>query len=388
MNTLDLQRTESAQLLWNRDKEQPRLTSLALRALERMFDAEFKLFVFNWNVDTDHLGPLSERYSAMAAIGLASGRRRGVDVSLPISDVLDALLQRLDAMQARGPGDLALLLWGRALANGEISKTVLDRLLPGGKLDLLLNRLRTQQLASVAWTLAAFSHLYRHLDSSAFIQHVCESIADLLRSAFDLRTHLFRYHLERDSSTKSMFGYHRSFGNFAVQSYPIYALSAYYQATKDERALRVARWCAQKICSLQGPRGQWWWIYNVNRGTVADKFPVFSVHQDGMGPMALAKLQRVGGGNYEEPIARSFRWLYGDNELGVPMIHWEKHYILRCIQRKRPFYQPSYHWNLFRSRFSRRGLPNDSRRAFGGMETLHETRPYHMGWMLLYFYDD
>lgn len=373
---------------WQCDKECPRLTDLALRALERMFDRDSGLFVFNWNVDSNRLGPVSERYSAMAAIGLHAAKARGIQIPFDLPALIKSLHGRHEALEARGPGDLALLLWAHVLIHNESSRTVLDRLLPGGQLDSLLNSLRTQQLASIGWTLAAFSALYHKVDRSAFIEHVCESIADLIRGAFDLRTQLFRYHIERENHTESLFGYHRAFGNFAVQSYPIYALSAYYQATKDERALRTARACADKICSLQGPQGQWWWIYNVNRGTVADKFPVFSVHQDGMGPMALAKLQRVGGGNYEQNIARSFQWLYGDNELEVPMINWEKHWIIRAIQRKKPFYQPAYHLNLLKSRFSPRGVPIDGRLAFGGMETLNETRPYHMGWMLLCFHDD
>jgi len=388
MNTETAPLASTLSPAWNRTAEMPRLTSLALRALERMFDSETKLFVFNWNVDSNTLGPISERYSAMAAIGLVAAKTRAIDVSLPVNDVIHALLGRLDAMEQRGPGDLALLLWAHVLARGEAPPPVLDRLLPGGNIERLIEKLRTQQLASIAWTLAAFSTLYRKADQRSLVAETCERIADLLRSAFDLRTHLFRYHIARESGTEARFGYHRSFGNFAVQSYPIYALSAYYQATGDERALRAAQWCADKICALQGPQGQWWWIYNVNRGTIADKFPVFSVHQDGMGPMALGKLARVAGRDYSGPIARSFHWLYGDNELGVPMIDFERHWILRAIQRKPLFYQPAYHWNLLRSRFSAHGLPGDSRLAFGGMETLNETRPYHMGWMLLSFYDD
>jgi hypothetical protein len=373
---------------WNRDKELPRLTNLALRALQRMQDRQSNLFAFNWNVDTGQLGPISERYSAMATIGLLAATARGIEVPIPLDHVITALLGRLDAMENRGPGDLALLAWAYAMLHGKASRPVLERLLPGGKVEPLLAKLRTQQLASIGWTLSAFSFLYHKIEKSPLLEHACVSIADLIRSAFDFRTHLFRYHVERERGVKSMFGYHRCFGNFAVQSYPIYALSAYFQATGDERALRVANWCADKICSLQGPQGQWWWIYNVNRGTIADKFPVFAVHQDGMGPMALGKLSRVGKKDYHESIARSFHWLYGDNELGVSMINWEKNWIIRAIQRKPIFYKPSYHLNLLRSRFSQTGLRSEKKLAFGGMETLDETRPYHMGWMLLYFYDD
>ena len=386
MKNLAIAAPNPAVFQWDHRAEMPRLTNLALRALERMYDPQSKLFVFNWKVDTGELGAPSERYSAMATLGLLAAKTSGIDVALPIHEVIESLVARLDAIEKRGPGDLALLLWAYAWAFGKAPETVLQRLLPGGTIEPLLDKLRTQQLGGIAWTLAAFSFVHRKVEQSSLLAQACESIADLLRSGFDLQTHLFRYQIARENKGESMFGYHRSFGNFAVQSYPIYALCAYYQAMGDERALRVAHWCADKICSLQGPQGQWWWIYNVPHGTIADKFPVFSVHQDGMGPMALRKLSRTGGRDYRAPIARSFQWLYGDNELKVPMIDWEKLCVLRAIQRKPLFYQPSYHANLLRSRFCSR--PNDGSLAFGGMQTLNETRPYHMGWMLLYFYDD
>ena len=387
MNQQSLPAVALKKLPWDEQAERPRLTALALHALERMYDSKSNLFVFNWNVETGEKGPLSERYSAMAAIGLLAAKARGIVVSLPVHDVIQALLGRLEGLEKRGPGDLALLLWAHACAHGEACAPVMQRLLPGGKLEPLLEQLRTQQLASIAWTLAAFVALYRKLQPNPFLAHVCESIADLLCTAFDLRTHLFRYHIARDRRGRSLFGYHRSFGNFAVQSYPIYALAACHEVMGNERALRVARWCADKICSLQGPQGQWWWIYNVDRGTIADKFPVFSVHQDGMGPMALGKLSRAGSSDYSEFIARGFQWLYGINELGVSMLDWKNHWILRAIQRTPLFYKASYHANLLRSRFSSRGVDNDSSPPRGGLETLKETRPYHMGWMLLYFYD-
>ena len=44
---------------------------------------------------------------------------------------------------------------------------------------------------------------------------------------------------------------------------------------------------ADALCRLQGPAGQWWWIYDVERGTPAIRYPVYSIHQDAMGPMAL-----------------------------------------------------------------------------------------------------
>ena len=41
--------------------------------------------------------------------------------------------------------------------------------------------------------------------------------------------------------------------------------------------------CAHGLCQAQGALGQWWWHYDSLRGRVFEGYPVFSVHQHGMG---------------------------------------------------------------------------------------------------------
>jgi hypothetical protein len=352
-----------------------------------MYDKESRLFVFNWDLKKKKLGPISERYSTIASIGLQSAKLRGIDLPFSVSDILKELLCRVRAMEQRGPGDLSLLLWAFSLLHGEIEKKVMERLIPGKKLHVLIEGLRKRPIVEAAWALSAFSYLYRNGFRNCLIPQACESIANIIIDAFNQETHIFSY-MSQKKGFKTIFGYHRGFGNFASQSYSIYGLSSYYQATGDDRALRVALNCSNKICSLQGPYGQFWWIYNAKRGTIADKYPVFSVHQDGMGPMALKKLATVSKRDYSDFIKKSFDWLYGNNEIGISMIQWEEGVILRCIRRRAPLSGLSYHFNMMRSRFHLPSIKNDNRRAIGGLEIRNETRPYHMGWMLLYFYDD
>ena len=87
-------------------------------------------------------------------------------------------------------------------------------------------------------------------------------------------------------------------GSFADQVYPIQALARYHLAVHDDRALEIANSCAAQICRLQGDGGQWWWHYDARNGSVIEGYPVYSVHQDAMAPMALLDLFDAGGTDF------------------------------------------------------------------------------------------
>ena len=44
--------------------------------------------------------------------------------------------------------------------------------------------------------------------------------------------------------------------------------------------------------SCRVPHGQWWWHYDVRDGSVVERYPVYSVHQHAMAPMALLRPAR------------------------------------------------------------------------------------------------
>src|SRR5207248_880072 len=87
-------------------------------------------------------------------------------------------------------------------------------------------------------------------------------------------------------------------GTFADQVYPIYALTRFAQAFGEAKALACAVDCAEAICRLQGPLGQWWWHYDSRTGRVTSKYPVYSVHQDAMAPLALLPLGEIGARDF------------------------------------------------------------------------------------------
>src|SRR5581483_11246018 len=85
---------------------------------------------------------------------------------------------------------------------------------------------------------------------------------------------------------------------FADLIYPIQALSKYAAATGNGRALDMASAAATKLCSLQGDAGQWWWHYDFRSGRVLERYPVYAIHQDAMGPMGLRALAAAGGPDF------------------------------------------------------------------------------------------
>ena len=69
--------------------------------------------------------------------------------------------------------------------------------------------------------------------------------------------------------------------------------------------------------SMQLPDGGWPWLFDAERGTVVERYEVYSVHQDAMAPMGLFELsEATGDPRYRDAAVRGLAWIHGDNELG------------------------------------------------------------------------
>ena len=163
-------------------------------------------------------------------------------------------------------------------------------------------------------------------------------------------------------------------GSFADQIYPIYALSQFYKAYGLSIAKRVAAECAETICQSQGTLGQWWWQYDMSTGKVIGRYPVFSVHQNGMAPMALLSVQEITEGDYIKSIQKGLRWLKSENEIGCDFICTNEHLIWRKLHR-------SLVNTYLEEMLTLIGYKQNSIRPTD-LNVLYECRPYHLGWLL------
>jgi hypothetical protein len=177
------------------------------------------------------------------------------------------------------------------------------------------------------------------------------------------------------SRWKSLAGAARGhIGSFADQVYPIYAMAQFSKAYKVAEASQNALQCAHAICNLQGPLGQWWWHYNSVTGRIVGHYPVFSVHQDGMAPMALFALESACGADFREQIYKGLDWIYGTNELRQDLTDASASVIWRNI------HQPKL--SVYSARI---GTMLGQIPSLDSLQVLYECRPYHLGWLLYAF---
>jgi hypothetical protein len=188
---------------------------------------------------------------------------------------------------------------------------------------------------------------------------------------------LFPHHLPPDRLSR--FRYHVSC--FADQAYAIQALTRYAASTGNVQALASAGRCADAIVALQGERGQWWWHYDWRYGTVVEAFPVYSVHQCALAPMALLELREAGGPDHGAAVARGLSWLVRRPESRGELIVDDAGVVWRAVGRREP-------GNLVRKVRSAASAARPARRL-GWLDAVfppgrvdQECRPFELGWIL------
>jgi hypothetical protein len=346
------------------------LLELSLKGLVSMFYPKEKVFCYRLRRTDQGLMKegVSHRYTLMTLMGLSKAESAGLVSPFRIDDVLDRL--RRDTQWIDNAGDLGLFLWTCAIAAPDFLPQIAADLHLETALDRYADT-RAMCTMELAWFLAGLSHM--RLTNQPRLPDVEELAFETYRL---LKSNHGRSGLFGHSSTRgSIAGKFRGrIGSFADQVYPIYALSKFGQAFGVPQALEDAKDCAEEICRLQGPLGQWWWHYDSKTGRIAGKYAVYSVHQDGMAPLALFALSEATGQDFSGPILRGLEWISGKNELGIDLCDFNDNLIWRSLYqgKTRTYMNEALH--LLR-------LPGSS----SGLRVRYETRPYHLGWLLYAF---
>jgi hypothetical protein len=303
-----------------------RLFLVAGRGLPRMYDGAFFAHTLRavetkdgW---TERLEGVSLRYTAMTALGLAQ-TDTAVQTHALEGGTIAELLQRaaMRAEQSPDIGAIALTAWAIAeitdVFAAPLYKVLSRHLASGAPISTV----------ECAWCLSAALAARKLADTSGLIEAARAGL-------FSARvgSPLFGHMIPASAS-----GRLRShIGCFADQVYPIQALSRLHASLDDIEALTAAEVCAERICALQGKGGQWWWHYDVRHGTVAEGYPVYSVHQHAMAPMALLELREAGGRDFSSCIIEGLRWLDGHPEVPDALIVPDKGVVWRKVARREP----------------------------------------------------
>jgi len=345
------------------------LRRLALSALQRMYRPEQHLFAFRLRrvAGADVLEGVSGRYTAMVLLALAREVPEEVTRILAGHGLADAYARLSgQAEQADDLGEVALTLWAARVLD-QPAESVLARLRELDPID------GSHPTVELSWVLTALSAVGRELGAT----DLRDAVAQRLLASFHHEAGLFPHWPVGGRPARLR----AHVACFADLVYPIQALSHYHRATGNARALEVAQRCAQRMCELQGPAGQWWWHFDVRTGRVLEKFPVYAVHQDAMAPMALFALQDAGGPEFDAAAERGMSWLLHAPELDGSLVDHEAGVIWRKVARHEP-------GKLTRSLQAVASRAHPAWRVpgvdgvFPPGKIDFETRPYHMGWLL------
>ncbi|HTJ59363.1 MAG TPA: hypothetical protein VL418_17650 [Devosiaceae bacterium] len=350
-----------------------RLCDLALRGLQQMYLGAGRFVQTMRGIETEGGRVLRAegtnlRYAAIVALGLsrvAENEQRLVLGGQTAADL--ALLVADQATETADMGAVALAAWAAAEA-GRIHTPILFDLLE----DALISERRPVATVVCSWALTAALAAHRRSDA----EFVANIAADRLRDG-QAKSGLFPHALP----AASLGPLRAHIGCFADQVYPIQALARLAVATGDERALTAANACAQRICDLQGPAGQWWWHYDTRSGGLVEGYPVYSVHQHAMAPMALLDLWEANGENHWGPVIGGLSWLEQHPESSEPLISEPLGVVWRKIGRREPAKAARSISAVTTSLRPGLHVPGLDR-AFPPGPVDYECRPYELGWLL------
>jgi hypothetical protein len=347
------------------EKRIAHLVELAMKGLESMYDSEKGLFCHRLLKTPQGMvrEGISQRYTMMTLLGLLRAETAGLRSSLDIESTVDRLFE--NTAWLNDVGDLGLLLWLCAATSPQRLRQFYAMFdvstALGGFRDA--RRRLTMELSWFLTGLVAASRAGHTGD----LESIANETYELVRG--NQGEHGFFGHM---GSSQSLAGRLRGrVGSFADQVYPIFALAHFSQTFGHKEARDSALRCAHAICDRQGPLGQWWWHYDSRNGSVVEHFPVYSVHQHAMGPMALLAAEEAFDVDFQAPIHRGLEWISGANEMKQDLEDSDAGVVWRCIS-------PPNSGAFVKA--ARTLMGKEPRQ--GAFEILYECRPYELGWLL------
>jgi len=373
-----------------------RLTNLSIRGLAEMYEPRSRSFPQTVRGRRAGMRVVAEgmsvRYTAVAALGLSRTSAPACREVLAGHELVDLLPGILGlALASRDTGATALSLWAAlevgsegmpsaVRAQSERITRALDRLLASVRSDA--------PVAAVdhAWTLTALVCADRADELADVVggslggrDAVAEAAERAARRLLDAQgaAGLFPHVLPAEHLNR----FRSHVACFADQVYSLQALTRYAAATGDDRALVAAGRCAEHLAAVQGDEGQWWWHYDWRGGRVVERYPVYSVHQHAMAPMALLELREAGGPDHRRAVARGLGWLLERPESSDDLIAEDLGVVWRKVGRADPR-------KMVRTARSVASARRPSARlgwldhVFPPGSIDRECRPFELGWLL------
>lgn len=351
----------------------------ALNPATNLFDRQLRDKRWDETYDTEDLTS-----TAICLIGLHRAAVAPGEVALDLPRVLAALC---DVTRRREYlGGLGLVVWANAVhgADGYALPELFRRAgVDPASVERRLQRLTTME---TAWLVSGLAH--EHARAPAPTTKAL--LAATLRELSSRQHPTSRLFCHASETAPLAHRARRWIANFADQIYSVQALALAGAIGLGPELGGAASACAAKLIGLQGSLGQWWWHYDPRAGAVAQPFPVYSVHQHAMAPMALLTLTRTGGpaeanggSTYGDAIALSVRWVH-ENEIATDLYDEAAGTIWRDIEPDEG--GVARRLRQVRSLVGWPAAPGSPPGAGGADRTRlkinFETRPYEWAWCL------
>lgn len=360
------------------------LMHLSLTGLEQMWMKKEGLFCFT--VRDGKNGPMPEgislRYTAMTLLGLHRAAQNGWPVSFDLYEILNQTIRAIPT--TRNIGTLGLILWAYCELTGKVDSRIKMAVTSFGPLYQEQGN-GVYATTELAWLLTGLIEAGKAASpqgKGTFIE-MAHNTYRLLRRNFNPGTGLFVF--SRQASKGWLEPLRSRLGFFDAQVYGTYAFAQYARMFSDAEALSDAGRCAHAFCRFQGRKGEWAWHYNTQTGRVVEPYPIYSVHQHGMAPLALKGLSAVSGEDFTEEIERGLQWIFGENPLQFTFVDPEHAVIWRSMKRKFPLAKV-----IYLNKFSSFIGPTEWVSGLDRPPLLtidRECRPYELGWLLFSFAD-
>jgi len=220
-----------------------------------------------------------------------------------------------------GPGELGLTLWAESRADGGaigeitglITETVADR----------FDRIPLEQLSWLVSGLTASSERSGGEQTTVLLDRAEAELLARMAAGTGLM---------HDP-------YHRIGGGLtpvAGQFHSLIALDQLVRSERGENDREPAQRLATALLDLQREDGSWPGIVDSLRGEAAALYPILTVTQVALAPIAFGSAQRLGlEGDFAGAISRSIGWVNGGNRLGFDLVHEREARLDRGILLRR-----------------------------------------------------
>jgi len=263
----------------------------------------------------------STRQTAIVLLGLLRAEEYGIDHPFHTGGLRGRLLGEA-GLGTLDAGDLGLLLWAETRLDGAAAA----ELIGGLATALGEDGPGATSGSELAWIVIALAET----GARGLLGAAGEALAEEARAEL----------LARRREDTGLFqgpghGPGRRFQSFEAQIQIIAALIQLRRLTDDSEAGETAIGAAGALIDLQRDDGSWPAVLDARRGAAVEPYPLSSVNQVALAPIAMQGVSALAGDpRFSRAAERGMAWVWGENELAYEMLDHQAGTLCRAITRR------------------------------------------------------